>query len=136
MINLHDLTIKKTHDLLINKEISAFHLTKEFFDYIEERDKKIGAYLALHRDEALEQANEIDKKIAANEKIEMLSGIPLAIKDNILVKDKICTGGSKILENYKATYDATVITRLKKSGSIILGKTNSFSNRKSGELYI
>jgi len=124
MINLHDLTIKKTHDLLINKEISAFHLTKEFFDYIEERDKKIGAYLALHRDEALEQANEIDKKIAANEKIEMLSGIPLAIKDNILVKDKICTGGSKILENYKATYDATVITRLKKSGSIILGKTN------------
>lgn len=124
MINLHDLTIKKTHDLLINKEISSFHLTKEFFDYIEQRDKKIGAYLSLFRDEALEQANEIDKKIAAKEKIGILAGIPLAIKDNILVKNKICTGGSKILENYQATYDATVIKRLKKSGAIILGKTN------------
>jgi aspartyl-tRNA(Asn)/glutamyl-tRNA(Gln) amidotransferase subunit A len=124
MINLHDLTIKKTHDLLINKEISAFHLTKEFFDYIEQRDKKIGAYLALHRDDALEQANDIDKKISAKEEIGMLAGIPIAIKDNILVKNHTCTSGSKILENYKATYDATVIKKLKKSGAIILGKTN------------
>jgi len=124
MINLHDLTIKKTRELLINKEISSFHLTKEFFDYIEGRDKKIGAYLSLFRDEALEQANEIDKKIAAKEELGALAGIPLAIKDNILVKGKKCTAGSKILENYQATYDATVTKRLKKSGAIILGKTN------------
>jgi aspartyl-tRNA(Asn)/glutamyl-tRNA(Gln) amidotransferase subunit A len=124
MINLHDLTIKKTHDLLVNKEISSFHLTKEFFDYIEQRDKKIDAYLSLLKDDALEQANEVDKKIAAKEEIGMLAGIPIAIKDNILVKNHTCTGGSKILENYKAAYDATVVKKLKKSGAIILGKTN------------
>src|SRR5574343_1004040 len=124
MINLHDLTIKKTHDLLVNKEISSFHLTKEFFDYIEQRDKQIDAYLSLLKDDALEQANEVDKKIADKEEIGMLAGIPIAIKDNILVKNHTCTGGSKILENYKAAYDATVVKKLKKSGAIILGKTN------------
>ncbi|HPD55556.1 MAG TPA: amidase, partial [Candidatus Paceibacterota bacterium] len=124
MITLHELTIKKTHSLLLNKEISAFDLTKEFFDYIETKDKEINAYRLLLKDEALRQANEVDKKIAANENISFLAGVPLAIKDNILIKNNFATAGSQMLRNYRATYDATVIQRLKKSDAIFLGKTN------------
>lgn len=124
MIHLHDLTIKKVHQLLLNKEISAFDLTKEFFDYIEKKDKTIGAYLSLLKDEALRQANEVDKKIAAGEEIPVLAGVPLAIKDNILIKGEKTTCASKILENYQASYDATVIKRLRKNNAIFLGKTN------------
>jgi aspartyl-tRNA(Asn)/glutamyl-tRNA(Gln) amidotransferase subunit A len=124
MIHLHDLTIKKVHQLLLNKEISAFDLTKEFFDYIEKKDKTIGAYLSLLKDEALRQANEVDKKIAAGEEIPVLAGVPLAIKDNILIKGEKTTCASKILENYQASYDATVIKRLRQNYAVFLGKTN------------
>jgi len=78
----------------------------------------------LLKDEALRQANEVDKKIAANENISFLAGVPLAIKDNILIKNNFATAGSQMLRNYRATYDATVIQRLKKSDAIFLGKTN------------
>ena len=124
MITLHELTIKKIHFLLTSKEFSAFDLTKEFFDYIEKKDKEIDAYKLLLKDEALHQANEIDKKIAAGEEISLLAGVPLAIKDNILIKNTLSTAGSKILANYKAAYNATAIEKLKKQGAIFLGKTN------------
>ena len=124
MITLHELTIKKIHSLLLNKEISTFDLVKEFFDYIEKKDKEINAYRSLLKEEALGQANEIDRKIAAGENIPSLAGVPLAINDNILIKNSITTAGSQILKNYKAAYDATVITRLRKKGAIFLGKTN------------
>lgn len=124
MITLHELTIKKTHHLLLNKEISAFDLTKEFFDYIEKKDQTINAYLSLLKEEALKQANEVDKKIAAGDNVPLLAGVPLAIKDNILIKDAITTASSKILKKYKATFDATVIAKLRKNNAIFLGKTN------------
>jgi len=124
MITLHELTIKKIHFLLMSKELSAFDLTKEFFDYIEKKDEEIDAYKLLLKDEALHQANEIDKKIAAGEEISLLAGVPLAIKDNILIKNTLTTAGSKILANYKAAYNATAIEKLKKQGAIFLGKTN------------
>jgi len=124
MITLHELTIKKIHFLLTSKEFSAFDLTKEFFDYIEKKDKEIDAYKLLLKDEALRQANEIDKKIAAGEEISLLAGVRLAIKDNILIKNTLTTAGSKILANYKAAYNATAIEKLKKQGVIFLGKTN------------
>ncbi len=124
MITLHELTIKKIHSLLLQKEISAFDLTKEFFDYIETKDKEINAYRLLLKDEALRQANEIDKKIAASENISFLAGVPLAIKDNILIRNYLTTAGSKMLAHYRAAYDATVIQRLKRAGAIFLGKTN------------
>ncbi|HOV88454.1 MAG TPA: Asp-tRNA(Asn)/Glu-tRNA(Gln) amidotransferase subunit GatA [Candidatus Paceibacterota bacterium] len=123
-MTLHELTIKKIHSLLLQKEISAFDLTKEFFDYIETKDKEINAYRLLLKDEALRQANEIDKKIAASENISFLAGVPLAIKDNILIRNYLTTAGSKMLAHYRAAYDATVIQSLKKAGAIFLGKTN------------
>jgi aspartyl-tRNA(Asn)/glutamyl-tRNA(Gln) amidotransferase subunit A len=124
MITFHELTIKKTHDLLMKKEISAFDLTRELLEYIRNKDKEIGAYLSIRHDEALAEANEADKKIAAGEEIDYLTGIPLAIKDNMLIKDWPATAASKILKNYRATYDATVIKKLKKAGAIFIGKAN------------
>ncbi|MDD3614111.1 MAG: Asp-tRNA(Asn)/Glu-tRNA(Gln) amidotransferase subunit GatA [Candidatus Pacebacteria bacterium] len=123
-MTLHELTIKKIHSLLLQKEISAFDLTKEFFDYIETKDKEINAYRLLLKDEALRQANEIDKKIAASENISFLAGVPLAIKDNILIRNYLTTAGSKMLAHYRAAYDAMIIQSLKKAGAIFLGKTN------------
>ena len=130
-MNIHGLTIKKFSEGLRNKEFSAFEITKEFFDYIEEKDNSstgsgqaINAYLRLLKDSALGQANKVDVEFAQGKKLNVLAGAPLAIKDNILIEGELCTSASKILENYKASYDATVIEKLKEAGAIFLGKTN------------
>ena len=124
MTHLHDLTIKKFHEGLLKKEFSAFDITKEFFDYIESKDKEIGAYLNLAKDQALKQAELADIAVAKNEPVSPLAGVPMAIKDNILIEGLPATAASKILENYTAAYDAAVIAKLKSAGAVFLGKTN------------
>ncbi|MFH1657555.1 MAG: Asp-tRNA(Asn)/Glu-tRNA(Gln) amidotransferase subunit GatA [bacterium] len=121
---MNKLTIKQLHQGLIKKEFSSQELTKSFLKRIESRDKKIGAFLSVFKDSALDQAEKIDKLIAEKKELPILAGIPTAIKDNILVAGEKCTSGSKILENYIASFDATVIKKLKEQGTIILGKTN------------
>lgn len=121
---IHNLTIKKFHQDLMDKKFSAFDMTKEFFDYIADKDKEIDAYLSLDKDGALKQAEAVDIAIAKGEEVGLLAGVPFAIKDNILIKDLQATAASKILENYTAAYDATVIKKLKEQGAIFLGKTN------------
>jgi len=116
--------IRELHEKLINKEITSTELTNQYFDAIEKKDKEIFAYLTLTKDLALEQARKVDEKIARGEEIESLEGIPGAIKDVICTKDVRTTAGSKILDNYIAPYDATVIKNLKERGAVILGKTN------------
>ena len=123
-MELQELAINQAHQGLINKEFSATELTKAFLERIQTEDKKIFSYLTLNQEEAYSQAKEVDEMISENRKIPLLGGIPLAVKDNILVKDLRCTAGSKILENYLAPYNATVIKRLKEQKAIILGKTN------------
>lgn len=124
MMHLHDLTIKKFHEGLEKKEFSAFDVAKTFFEYIETRDKEVGAYLSIHKDEAYKQAEAADLKVAKNEPISWLTGVPMAIKDNLLITGLPATAASKMLENYKAAYDATVISKLKSDGAVFLGKTN------------
>ncbi len=116
--------IRDLHNKLINKEITATQLTEQYFDAIEKKDKDIFAYLTLTKDLAMEQAKKVDEKIKKGEKIGILEGIPGAIKDIILVKGERATGGSNILDNYIAPYDATVIKRLKEAGAVFLGKAN------------
>jgi len=123
-VSLHSLTIKKFHDGLLKKEFSALEMTQAFFGWIEKKDKEIGAYLSLHKDEAVCQAEAADLKIAKGEPLNVLAGAPLAIKDNILIEGLPATAASKILENYKASYDAAVIKKLKNAGAVFLGKTN------------
>jgi len=124
MIHLHDLTVKRFREGLENKEFSAYEIIKALFDYIDLRDKEVDAYLTLNRDNALEAAAKVDVAVAEGRELPPLAGVPLAIKDNMLIEGLPATAGSKILEHYIAAYDATVIKKLKNAGAIFLGKTN------------
>ena len=123
-MSLCDLTIREINKGLKEKKYSAKELIGCFFDKIEEKDKKIFSYLTFDRKKSLKEAERIDSFINKGEEVSLLTGIPFAVKDNILVKEMKCTAGSKILENYVAPYDATVIKRLFREKSLVLGKTN------------
>ncbi len=123
MSELVKLTIKQLHQGLEAKDFSSVELTQEFLKEIEKKDKDIRAFLTLMSEDALKQAKEADRKIEKGE-IDLLTGIPCAIKDNIMIKGARCTAGSKFLEEYISPYDATVIKKLKERGAVFLGKTN------------
>jgi aspartyl-tRNA(Asn)/glutamyl-tRNA(Gln) amidotransferase subunit A len=116
--------IKELHDKLINHKITAVELIDSYFQVIDTKDNAIKAFLSLTKNEALQQAKKTDEKIKKGQDINVLEGIPYAVKDNMLVNGVKTTAGSKILENYTASFDATVIKKLKEQGAILLGKTN------------
>ncbi len=117
-------TIKEINSGLKNKRFSALELCDFYLGQIQEKEKGINAFLQVDVEGAKKQAKVIDEKRARGEELESLAGIPCAIKDAILVNGLNCTAGSKILENYKAVYDATCVAKLKNEGAVILGKTN------------
>jgi aspartyl-tRNA(Asn)/glutamyl-tRNA(Gln) amidotransferase subunit A len=112
------------HNKLIKNKISAEELVGQYLDKIKKSEEKIGAYLSVFEKRAKEQAARVDEKIKTGEKINLLEGIPYACKDNILIEGEKTTCGSRILENYAAPYNATVIEKLNDIGAICLGKTN------------
>ncbi len=120
--DLSTLTIKKAHESLKRGDFTAVELTQAYLDEISKKNKDINAYLEVFAD-ALESAKAADAKFKAGTAT-LLTGIPCGIKDNILIQGKIASAGSKMLEKYHATYDATVIARLKKEGVVFLGRTN------------
>jgi len=121
---LHDLTIKKFHDGLLDKKFSALEVTQEYFRRIKERDGEIGAYLSIAEESAAREASAVDVAVAEGENIGALAGVPLGIKDNILIKGLPATAASRLLKDYVASYDAGVIERLKSQKAVFLGKTN------------
>src|SRR3989338_1279889 len=104
-MNLKALTIKETRELIAKKEISPAELHGKFLDLIKKEDGDLNCYLSLNE----EKPGELPEG--------ELTGVPLAIKDNICIEGTLTTAGSKILKNHKAVYDATVIKKLKKSGT-------------------
>jgi len=121
-IDLKNITIKKAHDALMKGEYTAVDLANAYLEQIKKTDTDVHAYLEVYSD-VIEQAKKADEKIK-NGSATLLTGIPIATKDNILIKGRIASSASKILENYIATYDATVITKLKKEGAVFIGRTN------------
>jgi len=121
---LHMLTAAEAGMLLEKKEASSQELTRACLDAIAEKDGDIGAYLSVFEESALASAAASDGRRADGKTAGPLDGIPMALKDNILLKDSPCTAGSKILKNYIASYDATVVEKLKEAGAVFLGKTN------------
>lgn len=105
-------------------EITSEKLTQEHFDRIAAVDADIHAFLYLDHEGAMVQARAVDKARASGEKVGPLAGVPLALKDVMVQKGIPTTAGSKILEGWRPPYDATVVTKLKSAGIVILGKTN------------
>lgn len=121
---LRNLTIKKFHDGLLAKKFSALEVAQAYFARIKEKDKEVDAYLSLAEESALREAEAADLAVAKDEPIGDLAGVPLAIKDNILIQGLSATAASKMLEHYVASYDAGVIKKLKSERAVFLGKTN------------
>jgi aspartyl-tRNA(Asn)/glutamyl-tRNA(Gln) amidotransferase subunit A len=122
-MDLFRLTIHEAHDALNKKAISSQELTLSVFDRIEEVEDKVCAYLALVKDQAMDDARRADEAIGRGEGTS-LTGIPMAVKDLLCTGGIRTTCGSKILEHFVPTYDSTVVKKLKDAGAVILGKTN------------
>lgn len=120
----NELTIKAAGELMRDGKLTSAELVRACLDEIDRRDGELGAFLSVDREGAMKAASESDARYAKGEQRGDLDGIPIAVKDNILVQGMQATAASKILEHYTAAYDATVVERLKKAGAVIIGKTN------------
>ena len=109
---------------MVSGEITSQELTKAQLDRISAVDKEVHAFLHVDTEGAMSQAKAVDEARARGEKLGPLAGVPLALKDVLVQKGIPTTCGSKILEGWRPPYDATVVTRLKNAGIVILGKTN------------
>ncbi|SPN73194.1 Glutamyl-tRNA(Gln) amidotransferase subunit A,aspartyl/glutamyl-tRNA amidotransferase subunit A,Allophanate hydrolase subunit 2,aspartyl/glutamyl-tRNA(Asn/Gln) amidotransferase, A subunit,Amidase [Chlamydia serpentis] len=105
-------------------ELTATGVTQHFFHRIEEAEGQVGAFISLCKERALEQAELIDIKRERGESLGKLAGVPIGIKDNIHVVGLNTTCASRMLENYRASFNATVVERIEKEDGIILGKLN------------
>ena len=123
-MDLSGTRISKMRALIESGEISAVEICKSYLKSIEDRDPQIRAFIHSNPDMALTQAAQVDKWRAAGQRLPPLAGIPIAIKDNILIEGQRCTCASKILENFVALYNATVIEKLTSAGAVFIGKTN------------
>ena len=119
------MTISELRSAFIAGTLTPTQVIEDTFTRIKEADADIHAFLALYEEDALSAAALATARYAAEGiTAPALLGIPVAVKNNILVKGKLATAGSKMLENYVASYDATVVSRLKAAGAIIIGATN------------
>ncbi len=110
---------------LLNKgEVSSVEVTQAHLDRSAAVDTDVHSYLYQNPENALAAAANIDRRRAAGEKLNLLAGLPIAVKDNLTTTDAPTTSGSKILEGWVPPYDATVVTKLREAGMPILGKTN------------
>ncbi len=124
-----DLDIREINKLLKDKKIKPIDLVNEAFERIESTN--LNCFITLNKEEAIKTAKELENKEIDN----ILFGLPIAIKDNILTKDLRTTAASHILEDFIPIYDATVISKIKEKHMIIIGKTNmdEFAMGSTGE---
>ncbi|MDR1327116.1 MAG: Asp-tRNA(Asn)/Glu-tRNA(Gln) amidotransferase subunit GatA [Heliobacteriaceae bacterium] len=126
-MNMNELLKKSATEqskALRSKEISAVELTTAAFERINELDEKLGTFNSLTKETALETARKVDEKIARNEELPLLAGVPLALKDNMNLAGSRTTASSKILENFVSPYNATITEKLLNNLVPIVGKAN------------
>ncbi len=123
-MNLYELGAVQLSKKLGSKEVSACEVVKSCLDRISAVDDRVGAFLTVLGDRAMQQAQSIDNKRVSGDELHPLAGVPIAVKDNICTKDIKTTCASKMLENFVPPYSATVFEKLENSGLITLGKVN------------
>jgi aspartyl-tRNA(Asn)/glutamyl-tRNA(Gln) amidotransferase subunit A len=123
-MHLTTLTIDAARAAVQDRSTSASAWADSFYARIASEDPKIGAYLTLSKERALEQAARMDALAAKGETLPPFGGVPIAIKDVMVTRGLRTTAGSKILENYIPPYDCTAVARLEAAGAVILGKLN------------
>ena len=120
---LYEMTAHEAHGLLSKRTVSARELTQAVLDRMAAVDEKVRAYITVTAEEALQQASVADERIARGEG-GPLTGVPIAVKDNMCTRGVRTTCGSRILENFVPPYDAHVVERLRAAGAVIVGNTN------------
>lgn len=123
-MNITELTVHELQEKIASKELTISEIIKAYSDRIDEKEKDVEAFVTILTDDAKAKAKEVDEKINNGEHISNFEGIPIGIKDNMCTKGIKTTCSSKMLENFIAPYDATVIENLNKEGLISLGKLN------------
>ncbi|MEW6350838.1 MAG: Asp-tRNA(Asn)/Glu-tRNA(Gln) amidotransferase subunit GatA [Thermodesulfobacteriota bacterium] len=121
--NLYEMTASELSGLLKKRKVSSVEITKALLDRIAEVDGKVRAYVTVTADLALEMAQEADRRLAAGDG-NPLTGVPIAVKDNMCVKGHRTTCGSRILAHFVPPYDARVVTLLHEHSMPILGLAN------------
>ncbi len=123
-MNIIELTVHELLEKLKSKELTITDITKAYINRINEKENSVQAFVTMLTDEAMKQAEDIQSKVEKGEITEELAGIPIGIKDNLCTKGIKTTCSSKMLENFVAPYDATVIQKIKDKNMINLGKLN------------
>jgi aspartyl-tRNA(Asn)/glutamyl-tRNA(Gln) amidotransferase subunit A len=123
-MDLHSLTIDAARSAVQERQTTAASLAEAFYLKIEHDDRRIGAYLTLSKERAMEQALRMDSLAAKGEKLPPLGGVPVGIKDVMVTRGLRTTAGSKILGNFVPPYDCTAVARLEAAGAVVLGKLN------------
>lgn len=123
-MNLNSLTLKQASGKLTKDEITSEEITEDCLEQIKNKDSKINSYLTVLADEAKKTAQESDVRRKSTGRVSLIDGLPIAVKDVICTKGIQTTAASKILKGFIPPYDATVISKLKNAGAVIIGKTN------------
>jgi aspartyl-tRNA(Asn)/glutamyl-tRNA(Gln) amidotransferase subunit A len=124
VVDLQNLTIDSAREAIASGKTSATALAELHYDRIASLDGKINSFLALSRVRAMTQAQKIDEMAAKGEALPPLAGVPVGIKDVLVMQGAPATAGSLILKGYRPPYDATVVAKLEAAGAILLGKLN------------
>ncbi|MBN1621966.1 MAG: Asp-tRNA(Asn)/Glu-tRNA(Gln) amidotransferase subunit GatA [Endomicrobiales bacterium] len=122
--NILNFTAVQLANKIKAKELSSVEAVKAYLGRIEKTEPKVKAFVTVLEEQALKQAKDVDEKISKGKAVGELAGVPIAIKDNMLITGTPCTCSSKILKNYVSPYDAAVIEKLKKQDLVFIGKTN------------
>ncbi len=122
-MSLCDKSLFELRSMLDQKEITSVELTQYYLDRISKIDESLGSYITVCSNEAIEMAKKADDRISTGN-VELFTGIPVGVKDNICTKDILTTCASKMLYNFEPPYNATVIEKLKSQDAVILGKLN------------
>ncbi|WP_026882427.1 Asp-tRNA(Asn)/Glu-tRNA(Gln) amidotransferase subunit GatA [Clostridium akagii] len=123
-MDIDKLSVEALRDGIRDKVFTSEEIVEFFIKKIKKEDGNINSYLTICEERALKDARIVDEKIAKGEKVGMLAGVPIAIKDNICTDGIITTCASKMLEDFIPPYDATVVKKLKDADAVIIGKTN------------